>query len=242
MIIYKITNKNDGKFYIGQTTKSLEQRFSSHCKICSKCTKLSRAIQKYGKENFTIEIIEICNDMESLNKREEYWIKKTKAIENGYNLMTGGRNSVPSRETRDKLSRVGAIAQNRPEVKARSVVTSTNMWKDPKYKARMSKVFSAISDSKKMSKKANKLWKNKKSSKQAVENSKKTRLKGYSRAFNVFKALGKKGNYTKGDLVGVWYNKSTCAEDLGISDKNIASTLKGKFKSCKGFIFEYITS
>jgi group I intron endonuclease len=62
--IYKITNKLNGKIYVGQTIKSLEDRFQKHC--CGTSAKdkyhfnmaIKKAIRKYGKDNFTIELIE----------------------------------------------------------------------------------------------------------------------------------------------------------------------------------------
>ena len=109
MVIYKITNIINGKIYIGQTIYSLGVRWSQHCAKSSNCPKLSNAIKKYGIENFTIEVIEICNSMEELNKREEYWIKELDSMNKGYNLCEGGSNSKGYKHTkksRKKMSNV----------------------------------------------------------------------------------------------------------------------------------------
>ena len=50
MIIYKIVNCVNGKIYIGQTIQKLERRMYSHFNRHTK-TCISKAIQKYGKEN-----------------------------------------------------------------------------------------------------------------------------------------------------------------------------------------------
>ena len=90
MIIYKITNKLNGKCYIGQTTKSVKDRWSAHCK--SKKYFLSNSIKKYGKENFSIEEIAKYSNMEDLNNAEEYFIDFYNCIvPNGYNFAPGGR-------------------------------------------------------------------------------------------------------------------------------------------------------
>lgn len=47
------------------------------------------AIKKYGIENFTFEIIELC-DAKDLDERERYWIKKYDSFNNGYNRTSGG--------------------------------------------------------------------------------------------------------------------------------------------------------
>ena len=92
--IYKITNTINGKVYIGQTKQTIEQRFiqhKSHARTGQSHHKLARALRKYGDENFTIELVEIC-DYEILDKRERYWIKFFNSIENGYNILLGGQD------------------------------------------------------------------------------------------------------------------------------------------------------
>lgn len=103
MIIYRITNKINGKPYIGQTTRTLEERIYEH-RHC-KTTTLGKAIQKYGWENFTVEILEVCETLEQLNEREKFWIAKYNSIApNGYNLTEGGNNGLFSDEVCLKIS------------------------------------------------------------------------------------------------------------------------------------------
>ena len=52
---------------------------------------IKRAIHKYGKENFTIEVIEKC-DQQLLNEREKYWINYYDSYEKGYNSTLGGQD------------------------------------------------------------------------------------------------------------------------------------------------------
>lgn len=102
MQIYKITNKINGKFYVGKTTKSLEERWEKHQKY-NKCPKLFASIKKYGANNFIIENLEFCNSQEDLNKKEIFWIKKLNAIENGYNLTHGGDGGAMIGEALEKI-------------------------------------------------------------------------------------------------------------------------------------------
>ena len=93
--IYKITNKITSKIYIGQTKRTIKQRWSEHKQTCksSKDPKydypLYRAIRKYGIHNFKIEEIEQCS-FDNLDEREIYWIKFFDSFHNGYNLTLGG--------------------------------------------------------------------------------------------------------------------------------------------------------
>ena len=57
--IYKITNKINGLSYIGQSVH-IERRFIEHC-LPSKTSKISCAIQKYGKDNFDFSVLEECS-------------------------------------------------------------------------------------------------------------------------------------------------------------------------------------
>ena len=93
--IYKITNTINGKFYIGQTIQNVKERFYQHC--ATKCSKavsnmaIHRAIKKYSKSNFTVEVIEEI-DSANLNDRERYWIKYYNSYNNGYNSTKGGQD------------------------------------------------------------------------------------------------------------------------------------------------------
>lgn len=87
--IYKITKKSDGKIYIGQSN-NIERRFKEH-KTKGKTSRipLDVAIQKYGVEAFTYEVVEECS-AEQLNNREKYWIQYYDSYNNGYNCSIGG--------------------------------------------------------------------------------------------------------------------------------------------------------
>ena len=95
--IYKITNKINGKSYIGQTIQSVKERFYRHCS--TKCSQailnmaIHKAINKYGKSNFTIEVIEEVESA-NLNDREKYWIKYYDSYNNGYNSTEGGQDGI----------------------------------------------------------------------------------------------------------------------------------------------------
>lgn len=114
MIIYKITNKINNKVYIGQTINSLRIRWKDHCCNGSKCTALHNAIVKYGRENFTVEQIDVACSRDELDAKEQYWIKFYNSLSpNGYNLQTGGLHHEVSEETRRKL-KLAKIGKNNP--------------------------------------------------------------------------------------------------------------------------------
>lgn len=88
MFIYKITNIVNDKIYIGQSIRSIEKRFQRHINDAINNildTHLARAIRKYGKENFTLELIDTANNQDELNQKEQYWIRYYDSVNNGYN-------------------------------------------------------------------------------------------------------------------------------------------------------------
>ena len=89
--IYKITNKINGKVYIGKTERDVEKRWQEHCRESKKkrCEKrpLYNAINKYGAENFSVETIEQTDRPE---EREIYWIDSYDSYKHGYNATRGG--------------------------------------------------------------------------------------------------------------------------------------------------------
>lgn len=85
MIIYKTTNLINGKIYIGRDKNDNDSYLGSGLL-------LSKAIKKYGKENFKKETIEKCSTIKNLNEREIFWIYKLNSRNKkiGYNIAVGG--------------------------------------------------------------------------------------------------------------------------------------------------------
>lgn len=105
MIIYKHTNKINGKIYVGQTKLNLKQRWREG-EGYKYCPLFYNAIQKYGWNSFNHEIIEEVDSIEQANKREQYWIAfyKSNDPRYGYNLTSGGLNREISEIARQHMS------------------------------------------------------------------------------------------------------------------------------------------
>jgi len=105
--IYKITNVINKKVYIGQTTKSPEFRFKRHIQNSNyfySRSKLSKAIKKYGKNNFKLEVLCTCFSLDELNYQEQQFIKHYNSITpNGYNLNSGGKHYTRTKEITNKI-------------------------------------------------------------------------------------------------------------------------------------------
>ena len=89
--IYKITNINNQKVYIGKTTKFME-RWRVHskrgCGLDTIKNILYDNMYQDGLENYTWEIVEVCSK-EQQTEREKYWIDFYKSNDYGYNQRVG---------------------------------------------------------------------------------------------------------------------------------------------------------
>lgn len=102
--IYCITNCINNKKYIGQTSKTIKDRWQQHksrARVGEIDMAICAALNKYGVDNFKIELVEkyCCKTKEELsdllNDKEIYYIDKYNSLadENGYNLTRGGGNN-----------------------------------------------------------------------------------------------------------------------------------------------------
>lgn len=123
--IYKTTCLITSRFYIGMhSTSNLNDGYIGSGK------RLWNSINKHGEKNHKVEILEFLSDRDALKKREreivnEDLLKDPMCM----NLMTGG---------------IGGLAEcykNNPEKlieNGRKMMS--NLWKDPEYRQRMSKI------------------------------------------------------------------------------------------------------
>lgn len=111
-IIYKHTNKINGKVYVGQTIQidNLERRWRRKDKTYSSyrsCPTFFNALNKYGWDNFETRILEECDSQDLLNRREEYFMNLYNSlVPTGYNTNAIADGGVKHcEETREKMSK-----------------------------------------------------------------------------------------------------------------------------------------
>lgn len=120
--IYCLTNTVNGKQYVGQTVLPPRERWTLHVSAAGSaklqvmgkyCRYLCAAIQKYGRDAFSMRILETVETREEANIREAFWIKEMKTLApSGYNLVAGGNVKEMSEETRIKMSEVTSGSNN----------------------------------------------------------------------------------------------------------------------------------
>lgn len=92
--IYKITNIITGECYIGQAA-DVASRWSEHAKCglgidAPAGNKLYKAMQEYGLQSFSWELLEKC-DRTELNEKERYYIGLYDSVNYGYNILKGNK-------------------------------------------------------------------------------------------------------------------------------------------------------
>jgi len=103
-LVYKHTSPS-GKSYIGFTC-DYDRRCKQHISQQSECTAFRNAIQKYGWESFTHEILYTELTLEEACEIEQHLIEHLNTLSpHGYNLTTGGDGGrLLSEETKRKMS------------------------------------------------------------------------------------------------------------------------------------------
>ena len=107
MIVYKLINKVNNKFYIGITIGDLKTRLRGHRHKAN--PHLTSAMNKYGKDKFIIEQIDTAKTQKELDRKEVYYIKKLKPH---YNMQDGGRKFFThNEETKRRISETQMVAK-----------------------------------------------------------------------------------------------------------------------------------
>lgn len=111
--IYETTNLINGKKYRGyHTTNNVDDSYFGSGNA------IKKALDKYGKENFKREILEMCNSAEEVIEREKFyvddeWFKRRDT----YNLQKGGRFPRLTEEAKAKIGKTVSEKYNNGEIK-----------------------------------------------------------------------------------------------------------------------------
>lgn len=137
--IYKITNTINNKIYIGQTV-GIKRRFNNHKN--NKKSVISMAINKYGINNFTFEIIDKAETVKESDTLEIKYINQFNTISpNGYNIANGGRGGNKFKgKTKEELD----IIKNKIATKMKEIRLLDNPFKNKHHSNETKKYLSKI--------------------------------------------------------------------------------------------------
>ena len=104
--IYLLTNTVNKKKYVGQTTRLMSVRWTEH-QSHARSTKgpLQNALRKYTPENFSIDVLCLCESQLELDEMEKYYVNIYNTwAPHGYNLKAGNGHGAWSDEIKSKIS------------------------------------------------------------------------------------------------------------------------------------------
>lgn len=249
-VIYKITNLIDGKYNIGQTV-DFNKRMKSYVRLDIKSQrKLYNAINKYGMDNFSIDIIDYGEDFDDLNRKEKFYMP-IELVNSGcvYNLKEGGGNKRYSEETKKKKSEnmkafysiegnrkkrsderkaFFSIEENRQKMKDQS-----NKEEYKKIQSDSRKAFFSIEENRKKHSENKKAF-------YSIEENKKKHSKNMKHVHNRYKI---------DNGIRIYYNNIKTGDSglmLSMRDSNkfigscVGKCLNGKYSNHRGYTFEYV--
>lgn len=102
-VIYKITHRESGKCYIGQTTNAHRRFLVYRNKLAKGQPKLHSAFVKYGVDAFDFTIIYTAYAKVQLDYLECYFVEEYRTLSEGYNCREGGSTWRHSAESKARI-------------------------------------------------------------------------------------------------------------------------------------------
>lgn len=226
--IYLITNKSDGKRYVGLSI-NIKRRFCEHkspCRAKNVKTELYDALKKYSLDDFVFEILEEITDMSILAEREIYWIDKLKPE---YNMTKGGFGNVGreySEETKSILRKAGKAQWESKSLEEKERIIKNNLT------GQGARAFFSIETRAKL--RAHNLGK--KQSRETIEKrAAKLRISCIGMKNGNKKVLA----YKDGIFVKEYESIKIAADEVNVHPSNITKVLKGVQKTAAGHTWKY---
>lgn len=239
--IYKVTNKVNGKIYIGQTSKTLEKRRYEHehdaaYDLSKNLTNqpFHAALLKHGVESFSWEVLKENLSDEEANIAETACIEEYDSFNDGYNATTGGKQHwFHSEETKQLIAEKASILSKEmwenPAHIDNMVAKTKASWEDEDIREHRTETIKAVRSSEEQRKVSSE------DSKKRYEDVEARNKMAQACGAKPFDVIDKDGK-----TVGSWSNYAQCAKDLNFKSKDhIGRCLRGLEKSYCGFTFAF---
>lgn len=242
-IIYKITNKVNGKIYIGYTSLTVERRWEEHCNSAKYNTTnqvLHRAIRKYGAENFFLSELTRCTTKTLALDVERQMIKEYKTnmlvypSGNGYNMTDGGDGGNGYKHTEETIELLRENGKRyRHSEESKQKISMANRGKKLSNETK-----SKIGDAhrgKKLSEHHRQIL----SQRISERNNNLTKEQRQKLKDNAATARSVEQYTIDGVLVATYEQIEHAASATGIGRSNISSVCRGRTKTAGGFVWKY---
>jgi|TARA_R110000744_G_scaffold37102_1_gene85309 hypothetical protein len=207
MVVYLTTHLPTGKMYIGKDKNNHHRYFGSGVDI-------KNIIKTEGRDSLKKSILEECDDLETLNQREEYWLKYYDAENNPMFLNRTNKAYGCSRQTEEGKRK---ISENR------TPFIWTKEMREKASKQRIGKTKLHLNTRSDKGVKRSQEWKD------ALSKSLKDKPKEWLRK--------KVGQYTlDGELIKIYNSAQEAKNETSIEIKNVVTN---RAKSAGGFIWKY---
>ena len=238
-LVYSAAMPN-GKMYIGQTHKTLEDRKMGHIYDATSKHKRNKvnvyfhkALLKYKDKIVWNTLKDNLSNIEA-NFFEKKYIKEFDSMTNGYNQTSGGRSLFAHSKQTIELIAKKASAHSKlhwnPKRKQETSAFMKAQWQDPKINSERSNAIKKVRSSKEQ---------REITSKDSIE-----RYSDLAKRDDMAKACGGKEFEVRKDgvFVGRWVNAAQCAKDLDLRTKShISNVLHGRIKTYRGYTFSYVS-
>ena len=218
---YRTTNKLTGEFYIGKRTTRKHKNWFEDCYLGSG-TRLNRAIEKYGEQNFYKVILCIAETKEENAENEKFFLADQWKLKECHNLKPGGEGG-------------SAKGKDNPNY-GRKLSEET--------KRKISKAMSGENNPFYGRKGKDNPFYGKKHSEEARKKMSKVRLAENNPNYG---RIGKDNPNSipilqldlEGNVIREFYGAAEAARELGLDKSSITKCIKGKYKTCGSFRWKY---
>lgn len=144
--IYRIVCNINGKYYIG-SAQDVAQRWKNHVTLLRlkrhHSIHLQRAWNRYGADNFTLEVIERCT-LENLIEREQHYLDTLCPFHGrGYNISPTAGSTRGAKRTPEQIERMAVFFRGRkltPEHRAKISAAGKGRRHSPATRAKLSEI------------------------------------------------------------------------------------------------------
>ena len=236
--VYCHTNTINGKQYVGITKRVPEKRWGYNGARYND-QPFGRAIEKYGWDNFTHEILMTGLTKVQAEEEEQRLIKELNTlVPNGYNLTTGGNLGTEfSEETREKLRKVHLGKPKKPEAIEKTAAYHRGKTVSEETRRKLSEARKGLKESEEWKRKIGESSKGRTWSESQREKYLKNRV--YAKGGDC-KTAKRVNQYTKDGVFVATYGSITEAQRaIESNNHKIASCCKGKVKTVGGYVWKY---